>query len=191
MTVFHPAEYESPQPWRGAEKPRSWNVDSDAAKLSLNGDWRFRFSPSVPAAGDESFTAPTFDDAKWDTIPVPSTWVLEGNGKYGNPEYQNINYPFVVDPPHVPDANPTGDYRVTFDLPAGWDLADGKSLIRFDGVESWAKVFVNGTELGYSTGSRLPVEFDATATLKATGNVLAVRVHQWSAATYLEDQDQW
>lgn len=68
--------------------------------------------------------------------------------------------------------------------------ADTQVLLRFDGVESWAKVWLNGTEIGTSSGSRLPVEFDVTATLKEQ-NVLAVRVHQWSAATYLEDQDQW
>lgn len=64
-------------------------------------------------------------------------------------------------------------------------------MLRFDGVESWCKVWLNGTELGTSSGSRLPVEFDATRVLKAAGNVLAVRVHQWSAASYVEDQDQW
>lgn len=63
--------------------------------------------------------------------------------------------------------------------------------MRFDGVESWAKVWLNDVELGTSSGSRLPVEFDVTSALKAGVNVLAVRVHQWSAATYLEDQDQW
>ncbi len=50
---------------------------------------------------------------------------------------------------------------------------------------------MNGTEIGTSTGSRLPVEFDITKALKSKGNVLAVRVHQWSAQSYVEDQDQW
>lgn len=50
---------------------------------------------------------------------------------------------------------------------------------------------MNGTEIGTSSGSRLPVEFDVTKSLKPQGNTLAVRVHQWSAASYLEDQDQW
>lgn len=50
---------------------------------------------------------------------------------------------------------------------------------------------MNGTDIGTSSGSRLPVEFDITKALKPSGNVLAVRVHQWSAASYLEDQDQW
>jgi beta-galactosidase len=64
-------------------------------------------------------------------------------------------------------------------------------LLRFDGIESWAKVWLNGTELGTTSGSRLPTEFDITQSLKQSNNVLAVRVHQWSAASYLEDQDQW
>jgi beta-galactosidase/beta-glucuronidase len=29
-------------------------------------------------------------------------------------------YPFPVDPPFVPDENPTGDYRRRFDVPADW-----------------------------------------------------------------------
>lgn len=64
-------------------------------------------------------------------------------------------------------------------------------MLRFDGIESWAKVWVNGVELGTTSGSRLPVEFDATAALSVGENVIAVRVHQWSAASYLEDQDMW
>lgn len=54
-------------------------------------------------------------------------------------------------------------------------------------------MWVNGIELGMTTGSRLPTEFDATQALKPAGetNVLAVLVHQWSTATYVEDQDQW
>jgi beta-galactosidase len=62
-------------------------------------------------------------------------------------------------------------------------------VLRFDGVESYFKVWLNGKYLGFSTGSRLPTEF--AVELKEKDNVLAVRVHQWSAATYLEDQDQW
>jgi len=66
-----------------------------------------------------------------------------------------------------------------------------QSVLRFDGVESWCKVWLNGTEIGTSSGSRLPVEFDVTKALRPKGNNLAVRVHQWSAGSYVEDQDQW
>ena len=41
-------------------------------------------------------------------------------------------------------------------------------------------------------GSRLPAEFDVGGSCaRATENVLAVRVHQWSEGSYLEDQDMW
>ncbi|MGW2099273.1 glycoside hydrolase family 2 TIM barrel-domain containing protein [Streptomyces olivaceoviridis] len=175
-------------PSRGALRPaRSW-LHSDAPSQSLNGPWRFRLSPTASEA--EDFAAEGFDDRGWDSIPVPSHWVLQGDGAYGRPLYTNIRYPFPLDPPHVPDENPTGDYRRHFDLPADWSDAE-RVVLRFDGVESLFRVWVNGVEIGSASGSRLAHEFDVTSAVRTGGNVVAVRVHQWSAASYLEDQDQW
>ncbi len=106
------------------------------------------------------------------------------------PIYTNHLYPFPVDPPRVPTENPTGDHLRTFDLPSEWP-SDGGAVLRFDGVESCARVWLNGTDIGEFKGSRLLHEFAVGHLLKPTGNVLAVRVHQWSAGSYLEDQDQW
>jgi beta-galactosidase len=168
-------------PHQGLRAPRA-ALDTDAPRLRLDGDWRFRLSPTADVPVD--FADPDFDDSDWHTIGVPCHWPLRG---HGNPWYTNVVYPFPVDPPHPPEENPTGDHRVEFDLPDGW--AGRHVVLRFDGVESCAKVWLNGVELGFFTGSRLPAEFDVTP---APGrNVLAVRVHQWSAASYLEDQDQW
>ncbi|MET7744385.1 glycoside hydrolase family 2 TIM barrel-domain containing protein [Streptomyces sp. NPDC005385] len=175
-------------PGRGALRPaRSW-LRSDAPSLSLNGPWRFRLSPA--ASGPEDFAADGFDDHGWDSIPVPSHWVLEGDGAYGRPIYTNIQFPFPIDPPYVPDDNPTGDYRRHFDLPADWSDAE-RVLLRFDGVESMFRVWVNGVEVGSASGSRLAHEFDVTTAVREGDNTVAVRVHQWSAASYVEDQDQW
>ncbi|MFT3877214.1 MAG: glycoside hydrolase family 2 TIM barrel-domain containing protein [Propioniciclava sp.] len=138
----------------------------------------------------EAVAAEDFDDTAWDTIPVPAHWVLTGDGRYGRPAYTNVQFPFPIDPPHVPDENPTGDYRRRFTLP---DAAGAASsvLLRFDGVESRYKVWLNGVEIGVGSGSRLAQEFDITHAARAGENLLVVRVHQWSAASYLEDQDQW
>ncbi|WP_340373950.1 glycoside hydrolase family 2 TIM barrel-domain containing protein [Streptomyces sp. SS7] len=175
-------------PWRGALRPaRSW-LHSDAPSRSLNGSWRFRLSPTAAVA--EEFASEDFDDRGWDSIPVPAHWVLEGDGAYGRPIYTNVQYPFPLDPPHVPDENPTGDYRRHFDLPGDWPDAE-RVLLRFDGVESLFRVWVNGVEIGSASGSRLAHEFDVTSAVRPGDNVVAVRVHQWSAASYLEDQDQW
>jgi beta-galactosidase len=40
-------------------------------------------------------------------------------------------------------------------------------------------------------GSRLVREFDITRLVRPENNVIAVSVHQWSAGSYLEDQDMW
>jgi beta-galactosidase len=63
-------------------------------------------------------------------------------------------------------------------------------VLRFDEVESCARVWLNGTEPGEFKGARLPHEFAVGHLLEPGGNVLAVRVHQWSAGSHLEDQDQ-
>ncbi|MCU1658626.1 MAG: glycoside hydrolase family 2 barrel, partial [Pseudonocardiales bacterium] len=181
-----PSWFEHHFPNTAAVPPRS-RLRSDAPELSLNGRWRFRYSTRADRPAD--LAAVELDDATWDMIAVPAHWQLEG---YGQPAYTNVQYPFPVDPPFVPDENPTGDYRRTFTVPPGFLTESGRAVLRFDGVDSAFAVWVNGTEIGRSTGSRLAVEFDVTSALSGTGvNVLAVRVHQWSSASYLEDQDMW
>ena len=161
---------------------------SGLPELSLDGDWRFRLWPS-PAQAPGDVGEEGFDDTDWETLPVPSNWVMHGHGA---PAYTNVRYPFPVDPPHVPDANPVGDHRLRFDLldgiAAGFDQG---ALLRFDGVDSAGTVWLNGQFVGTTRGSRLTNEFDVGALLRPAGNLLVVRVAQWSAASYLEDQDMW
>jgi beta-galactosidase len=178
--------YEDHSPGSGALPARAWWAASDAARLSLNGTWAFRLADTAEGTGT-GFAGDDADTAGWSEVSVPGHWVLQGHGA---PAYTNVLYPFPVDPPRVPTENPTGDHRRVFDLPEEWP-SGGESVLRFDGVESCARVWLNGTELGTFTGSRLPHEFAVGHLLRPRGNVLAVRVHQWSAASYLEDQDMW
>lgn len=158
----------------------------EKSSLSLNGEWSFHFDPS-PIEAPAGFEEPDYNDADWEMIPVPSSWQLQG---YGYPHYTNVQYPIPLDAPHVPTANPTGSYRRAFILPEEWK---GRAVrIRFDGVDSWFELYVNGEYVGEGMGSRLPHEFDITSKLDFGGeNILAVRVVQWSAGTFLEDQDMW
>lgn len=177
--------YEDVSPGAGALPPRAWTAASDSRRVNLGGAWRFRLSATADAE-DESFARPGYDASRWDVLAVPSHWPLQGHGR---PAYTNVRYPFPVDPPYVPTENPTGDHLRVFDLPDDWP--GGAALLRFDGVESCARVWLNGQELGTFKGSRLPVEFEVGELLRTHGNVLAVRVHQWSSGSYLEDQDMW
>ncbi|XVV15748.1 glycoside hydrolase family 2 TIM barrel-domain containing protein [Actinoplanes sp. CA-131856] len=174
------AAYETIAPPTGAAPPRA-RVATDAGVLSLDGLWRFAWSPTA-----ETGKRPGDPGEDWDEIPVPGHWQLYG---YGSPAYTNVRYPFPIDPPRVPEANPTGEYRRIVHRPEDWD--GGRVLLRFDGVDSWFEVWLNGVSIGSSSGSRLTVEFDVTEALTGGDDVLAVRVHQWSFGSYVEDQDQW
>jgi beta-galactosidase len=179
-----PAPLAGVAPGSGRRAPRA-DVHSDAARVELTGTWRFHLAPRADRS-TAGFEADGFDDAGWDGIEVPGHWQLQGHGR---PAYTNVRYPFPVDPPFVPDDNPTGEYRRRFDLPSDWPA--GAAALRFRGVDSAFTAWLNGIELGWSTGSRLTTEFDVGLLLRPGANLLAVRVHQWSAASYLEDQDMW
>ena len=182
-----PAEFayvEDRSPGRGRLRPRAWFASS-LPFIDLNGPWRFRLAAGLLELS-RGFERPEFDDSGWAELEVPSCWQLAGSGA---PAYTNVTYPFPVDPPRVPDANPAGEYRYRFEVPEGFALARG--VLRFEGVDSCFAVWLNGVRLGDGKGSRLPTEFDVSATLRHGRNVLAVRVHQWSAGSYLEDQDMW
>ena len=159
---------------RGALPPRA-RVSSDAPTMSLNGTWQFTYAPDGPS-GDPG-------DVRRGAIEVPGCWQTQG---YGRPQYQSAQYPIPLDPPHVPDANPMGEYRRRFDAP---DAFLAGAFLRFDGIDSTGWVWLNGVDLGWTRGSRLTHEFDVSGLLRAEGNDLVVLVAQWSAGTYVEDQD--
>ncbi|MEH7179343.1 beta-galactosidase subunit alpha [Neobacillus vireti] len=158
--------------------------NSQGFKL-LNGSWKFHYAES-PALAPEHFYQDDFDVSEWDELVVPSHWQMNG---YGKPHYTNVQYPFPVNPPYVPTENPTGSYRRSFYIPTEW--LTQKIILRFEGVDSAFHLWINGVEVGYSQGSRIPSEFDISAYIHEGENTLAVRVYQWSDGTYLEDQDMW
>jgi beta-galactosidase len=174
----------------GAERPHATMVvypDAAAARTrqrerspwfqSLNGRWKFHYSPS-PAARPADFARPDFDDATWADIRVPANWEIEG---FGMPIYSNSRYPFEYDRrnPRVPrDDNPVGSYRTTFTVPDGW--RGRRVLLHFAGVDSAFYVWVNGERVGFSEDSRTPAEFDITRRVQPGGNRLAVEVYRWS-----------
>ena len=96
---------------------RKWRWPATGAPLLtsnlLNGTWRFHLA-ARPEAVPDGFTAPEFDDSRWDGITVPGNWQLQGFDD--NPIYTNVAYPFPPNPPYVPEENPTGCYRTTFDV---------------------------------------------------------------------------
>lgn len=173
--------------WPDAAAALAGKPETSPLLVSLNGDWKFRWSPT-PAERIPQFWTSDFDDTAWKTIPVPSNIEIQG---YGIPIYTNVVYPWgKADPPHVPAKNNSvGAYRRHFNVPEAWK--DRQVFLRFDGVASAFYVWVNGHKIGFSKDSRSAAEFNITPQLKAGDNLLAVEVFRWSDGSYLEDQDFW
>jgi beta-galactosidase len=155
-----------------------------AQKTCLNGQWAFKLFDR-PEQVDESLLSKQLAD-DWASIDVPSNWQLKG---FDKPIYCNVKYPFAVNPPFVPNDNPTGCYRTNFTISPA-QLAQRNHIV-FEGVNSAFHLWCNGQWIGYSQDSRLPSEFDLSPFLVAGKNSLAVMVIRWSDGSYLEDQDMW
>ncbi|WP_159738600.1 beta-galactosidase subunit alpha [Vibrio atypicus] len=151
--------------------------------MLLSGQWNFNFFTN-PMLVPEEFYSQKMD--QWGQITVPNMWQMEGHGDL---QYTDEGFPFPIDVPFVPSDNPTGAYQRTFTLGENWN--NKQTIIKFDGVETYFEVYVNGEYVGFSKGSRLTAEFDISKFAKQGENLLSVRVMQWADSTYIEDQDMW
>lgn len=165
------------------EQARTFQRELSQRFLSLSGQWRFQYF-SNPLLVPDSFYSEHLPE--WGTISVPSMWQMEGHGAL---QYTDEGFPFPIDVPYVPSDNPTGAYQTTFHLAESWN--DQQTIIKFDGVETYFEVYVNGQYVGFSKGSRLTAEFDLTEFVQQGENLISVRVMQWADSTYIEDQDMW
>jgi beta-galactosidase len=151
--------------------------------VDLDGTWDFTMleRPEHLTPGHLQQLAPE------GTIVVPGAWTLQGHGR---PHYTNVIMPFGEEPPAVPAENPTGVYRQAIVVPADWE--GRRTVLRVGAAESMVFVHLDGRAVGASTDSRLPAEFDLTPFVHpGRSHTLALVVLEWSAATWLEDQDQW
>ncbi|KAK9814513.1 hypothetical protein WJX72_007158 [[Myrmecia] bisecta] len=159
---------------------------SHPRRLDLNSsDWRFKLYDR-PEDVPVSFSETGFDDSAWTSITVPGNWECQGHGR---PIYTNFQYPWPINPPYVPEQNPTGCYRRIFDLPTDW--SNSRVFLQFEGVSTAFYCWLNGHFVGYSQDSCLPAEFDVTRFLRAGQNTLTAQVMRFSDGSYLEDQDHW
>lgn len=165
-------------------------------RLSLNGKWKFNYVENFADRPTDFMNART-DVNRWPDINVPGNWELQG---FGTPIYVNQPYEFCSkgyepywdkpNPPYVPkDWNPTGTYRREFIIGNDWD---GKEIfLSADGVRGAAFYYINGKFVGMSKDAKTPARFNVTGMAKRGKNIIAIQVHRFSDANYLECQDFW
>lgn len=128
---------------------------SDVSSPPPNNQWLF--GPYVDGCTD-----PSFDDAEMNLVTVPHCVTGLSWQGWDPGTWQAL-----------------WAYRQHFDATPA--LAAARSFIRFDGVLSAAKVYLNGRLIGEHSGGYLPLTCELSGTLSKAGNVLAVVVDgRWS-----------
>ncbi len=181
----------------GCEEPRAYFVPSESAEKAclarensafftlLNGEWDFAFFNNVEELDIEAdgFSSSVVCP---DKMTVPFCWQMKLDSGYDVPNYINQDYPYPVDPPHLPDSIPCGFYR----RKADFKKAEGKRyFINFEGVAPCFYLWVNGKFVGYSQVSHNTSELEITDKLINGENTFEVLVVKWCEGSYLEDQD--
>ena len=171
--------------YENAEDARTEDHSRSPWIHSLNGTWKFRYASSIEESVKDFYRTDLSEEG-WQEIAVPSNWELKG---FGEPIIRNIQYVFSPNPPFIDVENPVGTYRTWFTVPAGWD--EREVMLHFGSISGYARVFVNGKQVGMTKASKSPAEFNVTSFLKEGKNLLAVQVYRWHDGSYMEDQDFW
>lgn len=150
--------------------------------VQLSGSWQFRLfegllpsptrsSPRISLSGSRGGSAPVAGRRLWQPCLYRRGFPVSGGSAARSSD------------------DPTGVYQRIVNLPAV--PAGAREIIRFDGIESYGELYVNGQFIGMTKGSRLSAEFDVTDALVEGDNLFAIKVLQYSDGSYIEDQDMW
>ncbi|HXF61662.1 MAG TPA: glycoside hydrolase family 2 TIM barrel-domain containing protein [Caldilineaceae bacterium] len=121
-------------------------------RLDLSGRWRYQLDPDRQGEAN-GFPAAGYDRASWQEMELPKNWYLTEVGDYFGVVW----------------------FSRTFRLPA--ELRDRHITLRFNAVDYYADVWLNGEYLGHHAGYFTPFEFDVTDFANPEGdNVLVVKV---------------
>lgn len=145
--------------------------------VSLAGEWRY-----LPEETGRDLAAPTLDDKAWPAMTLPSNWFLKGRREYPiaadlQPLSANAIGNWNDTGENAPDRGLDYSGSVWFRRHVTYSRAGNAPVIlRFEMVDYFADVYVNGSFAGRHEGSFQPFEFDVAPLLRDGDNVLAVKV---------------
>jgi beta-mannosidase len=119
--------------------------------VDLSGLWKYTVDPDNRGDADRFF-APDIDRSGWSEMSIPNNWYLTEVGDYFGVVW----------------------FQTSFTPPAA---LQGKRLtLRFNAVDYYADVWLNGEYLGHHAGYFTPFEFDVTEKVRFDGpNLLVVK----------------
>ncbi len=152
---------------------RDLPAPSDASRIALDGDWRFRLEDDACDGGDqcqglrERWFAPDVDDSAWRVLAVPGhfTRQIPVDELGGRASTRPFNFAW---------------YRRRFTLPDSVDLVRQQLRLLFEAVDYRADVWLDGVQLNRDPhlGTFNPFAFALTPLATHGPHVLVVRVQR-------------
>jgi beta-mannosidase len=144
--------------------------------LSLAGEWKY-----LPFEGPINLGERTTPDADWPAMQLPSNWFLKGKREYPvASDLTPLRPGAIVNPGDLGETGPDRglDYSGTvwFRRHFSYTPRSGPAILRFEMVDYFAEVYLNGHLVGHHQGSFQPFEFEVSRWLVDGDNVLAVKV---------------
>lgn len=135
-------------------------------EICLNGYWQFmpvELSKEVTLEEIKTQKLPT---SGWDKTPIkiPSPWNVNGFTNEEGGDFKS----FPSYPEYWNDVK-SGWLKKTIKVPASW--SENRIILHFEAIAGYAKVFVNGHEIGDHFDSFLPFSFDVTENVKSGENL--------------------
>lgn len=127
--------------------------DPAAAQRAYNERLTQWYQDHDPGSREKPWSAPEFDSTGWEEMKLPAKWEEAGHAGFDGLVW----------------------FRKTFDLPAEWKGGDVE--VRLSAIDDFDQTWVNGTLVGSTNDWQAPRAYRVPGSvLKATGNVIAVRV---------------
>ncbi len=156
--------------------------------IDLSGAWSIKFFDKQADADKHTLDNPN----SWeDSVKLPSVWAMSN---YTPAVYSDTAYPFLRHKPQtgrfpMPANYKTALYIKQTTIP--FDFMDKKIYLTVGGGSSKITLFVNGKKVGFSTDSRVAAQYDITDFVQRGINTIALKVEQYSGASWVEDQCGW
>jgi glycosyl hydrolase family 2 len=135
-----------------AAEATPWYADGPGGRILLDGQWLYRADPGDQGLGAGWAADPATDG--WAPTEVPNAWNAQDDSRASM-------------------VGSVGWYRRDFTVPP--DPAGAGWIVRFESVNYYATVFLNGVQIGTHEGASLPFEIPLTG-LQPGVNRLVIRV---------------
>ncbi|MBQ9112448.1 MAG: DUF4981 domain-containing protein [Clostridia bacterium] len=149
----------------------------------LCSDWSFSYYACEAELPERFFEAGTVIDGE-QSIDLPECWQMRG---IDYAQYQHSPYPFIYQPPRVPQKDPCALYRKTVTLTP--ERENARYELHIEGKASCVYLWVNGHKVGYGESPHNDSAFDVTPYLVNGDNFIVMLVMKWCSGSYLDDQD--